>query len=88
MCNSYLLIDELLNSIVVTDINCVKIDGVVDVGPHVVVMHHMVVESLRRRIKGGPCKVCRVCTIKPTKKSMLTLSMCKEKQFETNSTQC
>ena len=42
----YLTKNELLNGIVITDIDLVQIDGVVDVVPHVVVILHMVVKAL------------------------------------------
>ena len=43
---SYLAGDKLFNGIVITDIDLVQIDGVVDVVPHVVVILHMVVKAL------------------------------------------
>ena len=40
------LIHKLLDGIVVTDVDGVQVDGVVDVCPHVVIMLHMVVKAL------------------------------------------
>ena len=49
LATTYLIVYKLLNSILVTDINCIKIDRVVDVCPHVVVTCHMMIESLEKR---------------------------------------
>ena len=40
------LVDIFLDSVVVIGVHRVQVDGVVDVGPHVVLMLHMVVKPL------------------------------------------
>ena len=42
----YHLVHIALNGIVVTGVNLIKVDGVVDVGPHAVIVLHMVVKPL------------------------------------------
>ena len=55
----YLTRNKLFNGIVITDIDLVQIDGVVDVVPHVVVMLYMVVKALY----GGCNKIDRLSYI-------------------------
>lgn len=45
-----LIIDELFYGIVVTDINLVKVEGIVDVSPHVVMVLYMVLETLEQEV--------------------------------------
>jgi len=42
----YHLVHIALNCIVVTGVNLIKVDRVVDVGPHAVIMLHMAVKPL------------------------------------------
>ena len=47
----YHVVDKTLDSIVVTDIYLVEIDGIVDVGPHVMIVLDMVVKSIGTTLK-------------------------------------
>ena len=44
------LVHIMLNGIAITGINLVQVDRVVDVGPHVVLMLHMVFKSLWKKV--------------------------------------
>ena len=49
----YLFVDIFFNSIVIGDIDLVEVDGVVDVGPHVVVLLHMLLKTLQYNYQKG-----------------------------------
>ena len=51
-------VDEGLNGIVVTGINGVQVDRVVDVSPHVVVILDVVVKALWGKVTGSPQSAC------------------------------
>ena len=46
--HSHHFIHKFLNGVMVTDIYGIKVDGEIDVGPHVVIFLHMILKSLRK----------------------------------------
>ena len=53
MNHAYLLIDVFLNGIVVVGIHLIKVDGVIDVCPHIVVFFDVVLKTLQHRVQAA-----------------------------------